>query len=174
LQCNKKTITLTKENNGIVFAAHSMSIIKNNPRWAKNLLSNSDVVSLNKEEAQEFTNNHEIITIVDYFLDLCIEIISITDGANGSIISDGKEVISSSVYEVSTKDTTGAGDAFLSGIILLYLNNFSLDKTAKIASALAALECSEIGVRIGLPKNIEELENFIGQNILNQKMIEFS
>ena len=45
----EKAITLTKNRGGMVFAAPSMSIIKNAPNWAKILISNSDVVSMNLE-----------------------------------------------------------------------------------------------------------------------------
>jgi fructokinase len=145
-----------------------MSIIKNNPKWAKILISNSDVVSLNKEEAQEFTGETDTVNMVHKFLDMGVKLISITDGPNGSIISNGKEIVNSSVYDGNVEDTTGAGDAFLSGILISQLNNFSLEKTSKMATALSFLECKEIGVREGLPNSLQELENFVENNDIKQ------
>ncbi|MFX1589066.1 MAG: carbohydrate kinase family protein, partial [Promethearchaeota archaeon] len=55
----EKAINLTKDNGGLVLAAPSMSIIKHNPKWAKILISKSDIVSMNTEEALEFTNQSE-------------------------------------------------------------------------------------------------------------------
>ncbi|MFX1408370.1 MAG: carbohydrate kinase family protein, partial [Promethearchaeota archaeon] len=55
----EKAINLTKDNGGLVLAAPSMSIIKHNPKWAKILISKSDIVSMNSEEALEFTNQSE-------------------------------------------------------------------------------------------------------------------
>ncbi|MFX1385521.1 MAG: PfkB family carbohydrate kinase, partial [Promethearchaeota archaeon] len=92
----------------------------------------------------------------------------ITDGPNGSIISDGKEIVNSNVYQGNVEDTTGAGDAFLSGILISTLNNFSLQKTSKMATAMSFLECKEIGVREGLPNSLPELEEFINKNEIKQ------
>jgi len=167
-QAIEKALTLTKNKGGKIFAAPSMSIIKNNPKWAKILISNSDVVSLNKDEAQEFTGENDTLHMIHNFLDLGIKLISITDGPNGSIISDGKEIINSNVYKGNVEDTTGAGDAFLSGILISHLNSFSLEKTSKIATAMSFLECKEIGVREGLPNSLQELENFINNNEIRQ------
>jgi len=164
----EKAITLTKNNNGKIYAAPSMSIIKNNPKWAKILISNSNIVSLNKEEAKEFTGEHDTLHMIHHFLDLGLDLISITDGPNGSIISDGKQIINSSVYQGDVEDTTGAGDAFLAGILISNLNNFDLEKTSKLATAMSFLECKEIGVREGLPNSLQELEQFINNNVIKQ------
>ena len=169
----EKAITLTKNKEGMVFAAPSMSIIKNAPNWAKILISNSDVVSMNLEEAQEFTGESKKTLMIKNFLDMGIKLISITDGPNGSIISDGKTIINSGVYSAgNVEDTTGAGDAFLTGILISCLNNFSLEKTSKMATAMSFLECQEIGVREGLPQSIQELEDFVNNNTIKQVISE--
>ncbi|TKJ21802.1 MAG: hypothetical protein CEE43_08920 [Promethearchaeota archaeon Loki_b32] len=169
----EKAITLTKNKGGMVFAAPSMSIIKNAPNWAKILISNSDVVSLNLEEAQEFTGESKKTLMIKIFLDMGIKLISITDGPNGSIISDGKTIINSGVYSAGkVEDTTGAGDAFLTGILISRLNNISLEKTSKIATAMSFLESKEIGVREGLPNSIQELEDFVSNYTIKQVISE--
>ncbi|MHA2184556.1 MAG: carbohydrate kinase family protein [Promethearchaeota archaeon] len=169
----EKAITLTKNRGGMVFAAPSMSIIKNAQKWAKILISNSDVVSLNLEEAQEFTGEKKKTLMINTFLDMGIKLISITDGPDGSIISDGKTIINTGVYSISkVEDTTGAGDAFLSGILISQLNGFSLEKTSKFATAMSFLESKEVGVREGLPNSIQELEDFITANSLKQVISE--
>jgi len=164
----EKALTLTLENNGKVFAAPSMSIIKNNPHWAKILISNSDVVSLNKDEAQEFTEETDTVPMIHKFLDMGVKLISITDGPNGSIISDGQTIVNSSIYEGPVEDTTGAGDAFLSGLLISQLNGFTLEKSSKMATAMSYLESKEIGVREGLPSSLTELEDFVSNNSIKQ------
>ena len=169
----EKAISLTKNKGGMVFAAPSMSIIKNAPNWAKILISNSDIVSMNLEEAQEFTGESKKTLMIKTFLDMGIKLISITDGPNGSIISDGKIIINSGVYSVGrAEDTTGAGDAFLTGILISRINNFSLEKTSKMATAMSFLECKEVGVREGLPHSIKELESFVNNNKIKQVISE--
>ncbi|MHA1987430.1 MAG: carbohydrate kinase family protein [Promethearchaeota archaeon] len=170
----EKAITFTKNNGGIVFAAPSMSIIKNAAKWAKILISNSDVVSLNLEEAQEFTGEKKKTLMIKNFLEMGVKLISITDGPNGSIISDGKIIINSGVYSAGKEiqDTTGAGDAFLTGILISHLNNFTIEKMSKIATAMSYLECREVGVREGLPTSLGELEDFINNNNIKQVISE--
>lgn len=164
----EKAMTLTKNNNGKVFAAPSMSIIKNNPKYAKILISNSDVLSFNKEEAQAFTGKQDTLNIVKDLKALGLELICITDGSNGSVISDGRATIKNNVYGGKVEDTTGAGDAFLSGVLISTLRNIELKRMAKLASAMSFLECQETGVREGLPTDFNDLEVFIQKNDLEQ------
>ncbi|MBD3194146.1 MAG: hypothetical protein GF317_03765 [Candidatus Lokiarchaeota archaeon] len=163
-----KAIDLTKDKNGLIYAAPSMSIIKNNSKWANILISKSDILSFNKEEAQAFTKRKDSMNIIKDLSDLGLKLICITDGSNGSIISDGENVIKSNVYDGQVEDTTGAGDAFLSGILVSKMRNIPLHKMAKIASAMSFLECKEPGVREGLPTSFEELEDFVEKHTLNQ------
>ncbi|MHA2037775.1 MAG: carbohydrate kinase family protein [Promethearchaeota archaeon] len=170
----EKAIKLTRDRNGTIFAAPSMSIIKNAAEWAKTLISKSDIVSMNLEEAQEFTGERKKTLMIKTFLDMGLKLISITDGPNGSIISDGKTIINSGVYSTGkeVQDTTGAGDAFLSGILLSHLNNFSIEKTSKFATAMSFLECQEVGVREGLPTSLQELEDFVTNHTIKQVISE--
>jgi len=166
----EKAINLTNKNNGLVFAAPSMSIIKNNPKWAKILIAKSDVVSMNAEEAEEFTGEPERYYAVKKMVDLGPRLVSITDGARGSLVTDGNEIIKSGIYNVDVKDTTGAGDAFISGILLSKLNKYPLKKMTQISTAMSSLESMGVGVREGLPNNLAEIENFISKNNLQQNI----
>ena len=136
----EKAITLTKDKGGLVFAAPSLSILKNNPKWAKILITNSDVVSMNAEEAEEFTKESERYYAIKKIIDLGPKLVSITDGARGSLVSDGQKIIKSGIYKVNVKDTTDAGDAFLSGLILSKLNEYPLEKMTQISTAMSSLE----------------------------------
>jgi sugar/nucleoside kinase (ribokinase family) len=165
-----KAITLTKDNNALVFAAPSMSIVKNNPQWAKTLISNSDVVSMNTEEAMEFTHESEKYYCAKRILEMGPKLVSITDGANGSLLTDGNVILRSGIYKVDVKDTTGAGDAFLCGMLISKLNNYSIEKMSKLATAMSSFESMEVGVREGLATSLGELEQFITKNELNQTL----
>ena len=162
----EKAITLTKNKGGMVFAAPSTSILKNNPKWAKILIKNSDVVSMNAEEAEEFTKEPERYYAVKKILDLGPKLVSITDGARGSLVTDGDKIVKSGIYNVDIKDTTGAGDAFLSGLLLSKLNGYSLEKMIQIATAMSSLECMGVGVREGLPNSLTDVEKFMSKNDL--------
>ncbi|MBY9004939.1 MAG: carbohydrate kinase family protein, partial [Candidatus Lokiarchaeota archaeon] len=79
-QAIEKAITLTKNNGGLVFAAPSMSIIKNNSKWAKILIANSNVVSMNAEEAEEFTHESDRFYAAKKIHEMGPGLVSITDG----------------------------------------------------------------------------------------------
>ena len=164
----EKAIDLTHKNGGKVFAAPSMSILTHNRKWAKILISKSDVISLNKEEAREITKKKDSFEILEKLHKWGVKLISLTDGKNGSILFDGERTVRSTIYDGPVEDTTGAGDAFMSGIIISTLNVFSLQKTAQVAAAMSYLECKQIGVRVGLPTNLQELETFITENSIKQ------
>lgn len=168
-----KAISLTKKNDGVVFAAPSMSIIKNNPKWAKILIEKSDCVSLNREEALEFTKESDTINAIKHFSNLGVDLISITNGSNGSFVSDGEKVVRSNVYDGEVEDTTGAGDAFLSGLLISCLRDIPLSKAARIASSMALFESQEVGVREGLPTEFSALEEFIESHELTQHITKF-
>lgn len=164
----EKCIRLTKNHGGRVYGAPSMSIIKNNPKWAKKLISQSDVLSLNKEEAKAYTGKTANTSIIKEFIGDGIELISITNGSKGAIISDGDTIINNGVYDIDTEDMTGAGDAFMSGIIISEFRGYDLQMLSKFSSALGAFEAKEIGVREGIPHNFERIEDFIEEEHLNQ------
>ena len=70
------------------------------------------------------------------------------------------EFIETNGYEVPNgcKDTTGAGDAFRVGFLYGLLEGETVETSAKMANAVAALKCREIGARTALPKEIELME----------------
>lgn len=54
-------------------------------------------------------------------------------------------------YPVDTVDTTGAGDAFLAGVLYGLANGESLSETLALANAVAALTTTETGATAALP-----------------------
>jgi sugar/nucleoside kinase (ribokinase family) len=173
-QAIEKAITLTKNNGALVFAAPSMSIIKNNPKWAKILITNSDVVSMNAEEAEEFTKESDRYLAAKKIFEMGPKLVSITDGAKGSILTDGKKVVRSGIYQVIVMDTTGAGDAFLSGLLISKLNDYPLDKMTQLATAMSSFESMKTGVREGTASSLQELEKFMESHELQQTVSEFT
>ncbi|MEJ2250066.1 MAG: PfkB family carbohydrate kinase [Candidatus Lokiarchaeota archaeon] len=85
-----------------------LSIIKNNKERSKVLIGSSDIVSLNMEEASEITEYESIMKIIKKLEELGVQIVSITNGINGSVISDGKAIIRNFVHELEVHDTTGS------------------------------------------------------------------
>ena len=62
-------------------------------------------------------------------------------------------------FSVSVTDTTGAGDAFHGTFALLLAEGLAVAERARAAAAAAALKCTRLGSRAGLPSR-SELEAF--------------
>ncbi len=86
----------------------------------------------------------------------------LTLGEKGSLILCENEFIETPSFAVpnGAKDTTGAGDSFRAGFLFGLLTKESVEDSARIANAVAALKCRELGARTALP-NREELAQFI-------------
>lgn len=92
-------------------------------------------------------------------------VIGLTRGDAGSIFLSGESLIETDAFAVpgGCVDTTGAGDAFRTGFLYGLLTNESIEDSARIANAVAALKCRALGARDGLP-NLSEI-NMLLKNI---------
>ena len=68
-------------------------------------------------------------------------LVAITEGAQGSVVTDGKQTIRTPAKPVEARDTTGAGDAFLGGLISGLFHGLTLQDTAALANACGAVCC---------------------------------
>lgn len=66
-------------------------------------------------------------------------------------------------FPITAFDTTGAGDAFHGAFALCIARQLDWEQTLKIASAAAALSCTRLGARPGLPRQAE-VEEFLSEN----------
>ncbi len=162
----EKCIEIIKRNGGKIYACPSISVIKNAHDAAVNLVKKSDFLVLNKEELLELTWNNNLMHALSEALSMGPKIVACTDGGNGSYITDGKTLLSAGVYPVEVADTTGAGDAFASGLIYANMNGMSLDQMTRFGAAMAAFECSTTGVREGIPHDVKILKDYISKNTL--------
>ena len=89
-------------------------------------------------------------------------IVGVTLGEAGSILLCGDTFIETPGFAVpgGCRDTTGAGDSFRVGLLYGLINGESVEESAKMANAVAALKCRAVGARTALP-NIEELNGLI-------------
>ncbi len=94
----------------------------------------------------------------------------VTIGEDGCVCASAREpkmsggedqVLQSPGFPVKVVDTTGAGDVFHGAFIYGLLEKWDLKKTAQFACATAAMKCTKLGGRAGIP-NLAEVTNFIG------------
>ncbi len=89
-------------------------------------------------------------------------IAGMTLGEKGSLMLVENKFIETKGFEVPgvCKDTTGAGDSFRTGFLYGLLKGETIEESARMANAVAALKCREIGARTALP-GIDELEDLL-------------
>ncbi len=92
-------------------------------------------------------------------------IVGMTLGETGSLVLCENEFVETRGYQVPNgcKDTTGAGDAFRVGFLYGLLKGETVEIAARMANAVAALKCRELGARTSLPTSAELL-NFVKNN----------
>ncbi len=87
-------------------------------------------------------------------------VVGMTLGEKGSLILCENEFVETGGFDVpgGCKDTTGAGDAFRAGFLYGLLTGETIETTAAMANAVAALKCRALGARTALPDERELLE----------------
>jgi ribokinase len=75
----------------------------------------------------------------------------ITCGERGSYAIDDGEIYHQPAFNVSVMDTTGAGDVFHGAFIYGLIQGWQLKEIMRFSAAAAALKCTKIGGRSGIP-----------------------
>ena len=79
-------------------------------------------------------------------------VVIVTLGEEGSLTLAGGRSFHTPAFPVEVVDTTGAGDVYHGAYIWGLLQEWSFEKTAEFASAVAALSCTRLGGRTGIPE----------------------
>ena len=75
------------------------------------------------------------------------EILVVTDGSNGGYYLQDDNIINYESVKVKAIDTNGAGDTFHGAFITAYCRGYSLKECCDFASKIAAVKCTQKGVR---------------------------
>jgi len=91
-----------------------------------------------------------------------LKMLCITRGAKGAFLKTADEEIYQCGFMVNTKDTVGAGDAFLAGFIHNYSSDKPLKDALKFACLLGAWVASQKGANPPfIYKNLENIKQEI-------------
>lgn len=123
------------------------------------LLSDVDVLLLNKTEAQKVVDGKLLTELIAKLKNYVPNAI-ITDGNQGAIATDGKEIYRAGLYEdAPIKDSTGAGDAFGSGFLAAYADGQSFKDSLIFASANSTSVVQHVGSKDGILTKGARLHN---------------
>lgn len=84
----------------------------------------------------------------------------ITLGAQGALFCNGTAALHFPAFPVQAVDTTGAGDAFNSGLAVGLAAGGTWEEAIPLANAAAALACTKRGAQTSLPRRAE-VETFL-------------
>lgn len=116
----------------------------------KPLLEDIEVISLNKEEAQELVSGETLEELARHLTHYC-PVVLVSDGPNGVVATDSKTIVRAGMYEdVKVVDRLGAGDAFSSGFLSQWSQGKSLEDSIVFASANSTSVVTKIGAKTGI------------------------
>ncbi len=119
----------------------------------KYLLKYTSILKINEDELQllatyfELKKSNKMAELFCGYMvkKFGIQLICITLGSKGAIVYQEGEFYTHQGYKVEVKDTVGAGDAFLSGLIKMYLAKKQPNEVLDFACKLGAFVASKEG-----------------------------
>ncbi len=160
----KEVIKAAKKYNKIVIV-NPAPAIPLEEEWLKKI----DYLTPNKSELATLTNTDELKTLEEItmstreLLKKGVKNIIVTLGGEGGLYLNNNNVYHLPAFSVKSVDTSGAGDCFNGAFAHHLLNNNSILKSLKYASAAASLSVMKHGTSNSYP-NIEKLESFMADN----------
>lgn len=116
----------------------------------RELLANTRLILLNKEEALAFTGSKTVDEALRVLAGTGVGVACVTDGKNGSIATDGETVWRCTAPACPVADTTGAGDAFGTGMTWALATGKPLPEALKAGTINAMSVVGTIGAQPGL------------------------
>lgn len=94
-----------------------------------------------------------------------LTVAAVTAGSQGAYFHTAEGAFHQSAFRVDAVDTTGAGDAFHGAYAYAMVQHWPAPQSARFAAAAAAIKCTKIGGRTGLPR-LSEVETFLAERSL--------
>jgi len=126
------------------------------------LIALADICIVARQFGEACTGSHNLDQAAVRLLEMGPGIVVITEGVRGSQVysKKGQRFYQPAFAMPEVVDTTGCGDSYHGAFLFGLLRQFSLEKTAEFASAVAALNTQALGGRKALP-TLKEVEQFL-------------
>lgn len=129
----------------------SLYLVKKGSSHLKNILSNTEVIIFNKEEAQALhkTESENIFELISETMKLGPKIVVISDGKNGCSCYNSYDKIFYALKPAKVRivETTGAGDAFASGFIAGLITGKTTELSLKVGMLNAESVIRALGAK---------------------------
>ncbi|MDR3628689.1 MAG: carbohydrate kinase family protein [Ignavibacteriaceae bacterium] len=124
-----------------------------------NALTNVDVFAPCRESFTQLIGTEDYLEGIKSFMQNYNGILLLTLGSEGSVATDGKQIVKVPARKVEAKDTTGAGDSYIGAFMFaFFVKQMGLKQAMEFSTAAASITCKGIGARTspGL-KQVEEV-----------------
>ena len=126
------------------------------------LVGLTDVLIAGERFAMSVAADDDYRTGATRLLAMGPEIVVVTRGEHGAFTHMATDAFHTPAFEVPVVDTTGAGDVFHGAYLFGLLRGWDLPAVAEFASAAAALKCTQLGGRAGIPR-LDAVLSFLGE-----------
>lgn len=178
----EKTLKYVEKNDiKLFFNPGTLQIEKRNSIvW--NVISKSETLFVNKEEAEELLygkeismplkSNNYVKKLLYGLKSLGVKIVAITDGQNGSYVMDeAHNAYRLGIFPCKIIEKTGAGDAYNSGFISAIINGENIQEAMRWGALNSAGVISAVGAQKGLLTLKEMKEKLISDDNLIPELI---
>ncbi|MDP2638182.1 MAG: carbohydrate kinase family protein, partial [Candidatus Levybacteria bacterium] len=149
----QKTVDFVKRTNSLLAFNPGTLQINGDMKDIKNVLFQTNVLFVNKEEAQALLKNSDqnMQTILKKLQKHGPKIIAITDGKDGSYSIDEKgNIIKGKIFEAKVVEKTGAGDSYSCGFLGAIIQGKSIQESMTWGSLNSASVIEKVGSQAGL------------------------
>ncbi|HMA59409.1 MAG TPA: sugar kinase [Halanaerobiales bacterium] len=118
----------------------------------KSIISASDFIKPSLDDAEYLFGPDTPENYIEKYLQVGANIVILTMGEDGVLVSDGIEKFRLKVYSKKVVDVTGAGDSFWSGFMIGILDGMSIREAVKLGNATAAFKIRGVGALSQVPE----------------------
>lgn len=129
-------------------------------------MKKANCIKLSLEEALILTNSDSLEGAIERILEERLEVVFITLGSKGTLLFKNDQFAQIQTIEVNQKDSTGAGDAFVGGILYKIsiiedrdLNMEEWKEIVTFGNKVGALTCEKYGAIPAIPTK-EEVDSY--------------
>ncbi|MFO7815640.1 MAG: sugar kinase [Halanaerobiales bacterium] len=123
----------------------------NGEKIVKKIISTAEFIKPSLDDAEYLFGPDTPENYIEKYLQVGANIVILTMGENGVLVSDGKEKFRLKVYSKKVVDVTGAGDSFWAGFINGILTGMKVKDAVKLGNASAAFKIRGVGALSPVP-----------------------
>lgn len=109
-----------------------------------------DFITPNEDEAKYLTGKETPSEMADVFLSYGVQNVVIKLGGKGCFFKNAEQAIALPSCPVEAVDATGAGDAFVAGLVSRILAGDNIEEALRFANACGAVCCTSVGATTAL------------------------